>query len=109
MCLHKCCSHVRIADDAFEVTASVLEGHTPCVSSAREIGNARGATGESGVSNIGTPEVAAALTDAPELASRRAMVEAAGCELQPAWAGGMWTLLPLTPEQFQEAGLRTTS
>ena len=57
---------------------------------------------------LGRRKVAAALTDAPELASRSAMVEAGGCELQPGWAGGMRALLPLTPEQSQAAGLRTS-
>lgn len=52
-------------------------------------------------------EVAIALEESGQLADARATVADAGCELKPQWAGGAWMLLPLTHEQFQEAGLRT--
>ncbi|CAE8610728.1 unnamed protein product, partial [Polarella glacialis] len=53
-------------------------------------------------------EVAHEILQSPDLEKCRAMVLEAGCELRPEWAGGAWLLLPLTREQFEEAGLETT-
>ncbi|CAE8640164.1 unnamed protein product [Polarella glacialis] len=55
-------------------------------------------------SHARSPQVAEALLYSPELAPCRAMVAEAGCELQPAWAGGAWLFVPLKESQFQEAG-----
>jgi len=52
-------------------------------------------------------EVAQAILSSPNLTEARALVHEAGCALQPEWACGAWLLLPLTCEQFQEAGLKT--
>ncbi|CAE8667845.1 unnamed protein product, partial [Polarella glacialis] len=52
--------------------------------------------------------VAHEIFQSPDLEKCRAMVLEAGCELRPEWAGGAWLLLPLTREQFEEAGLETT-
>ena len=65
---HMCCSHVRIADDACEVTAPALEGHTPCVPSARELGGARGLAREPGVSKESRVSVTAEVPAAASLA-----------------------------------------
>ena len=51
-------------------------------------------------------EVAQALRTSEELRACRALVEEAGCTLQPDWAGGAWLLVPLTREQLEEAGVR---
>jgi len=53
--------------------------------------------------------VANALRTSPALAACRAVVEDAGCELQPEWANGTWILLPLTREIYEEAALETSS
>lgn len=49
-------------------------------------------------------EVAEVLRSSPELASCRAIIAEAGCEMQPSWAGGAWLLIPLTEEQVLEVG-----
>eukprot|EP00747_Dinoflagellata_sp_TGD_P033340 gnl/TRDRNA2_/TRDRNA2_136557_c0_seq1.p1 gnl/TRDRNA2_/TRDRNA2_136557_c0~~gnl/TRDRNA2_/TRDRNA2_136557_c0_seq1.p1 ORF type:complete len:444 (+),score=64.31 gnl/TRDRNA2_/TRDRNA2_136557_c0_seq1:155-1333(+) len=54
-------------------------------------------------------EVGTALRESPALAACRAIVQEAGCELQPAWANGTWILLPLTQELFEEADLETNN
>lgn len=51
-------------------------------------------------------ELAYLLNNTPELATARRKVAEAGCELQPEWAGGMWILLPITRDQFIDAGLQ---
>lgn len=43
------------------------------------------------------------------LESCRQRVAQAGCELQPAWAGGAWVLIPLTQEAFSEANITITA
>ncbi|CAE8594875.1 unnamed protein product [Polarella glacialis] len=53
-------------------------------------------------------EVVHEILQSPDLEKCRAMVLEAGCELRPKWAGGAWLLLPLTREQFEEAGLEPT-
>lgn len=50
-------------------------------------------------------EVQTVLRCSTDLAYLRGIVDEAGCELKPAWAGGMWLFVPLTREQFLEAGM----
>eukprot|EP00928_Gymnodinium_smaydae_P005056 TRINITY_DN11742_c0_g1_i1.p1 TRINITY_DN11742_c0_g1~~TRINITY_DN11742_c0_g1_i1.p1 ORF type:complete len:517 (+),score=20.04 TRINITY_DN11742_c0_g1_i1:584-2134(+) len=49
-------------------------------------------------------EVEKALCYSPALAECRQLVEEDGCDLRPAWANGAWLLLPVTLEQYSEAG-----
>merc|ERR1712217_70337 len=51
------------------------------------------------------PKVATILRKASQLEPLE-MVAEAGCEIQPAWAGGTWLFVPLTQMQFLEAGLK---
>lgn len=52
------------------------------------------------------PEVSNALRTSEKLATQRARIEGSGCDLQPEYAGGMWSLVPLTHDDFLLANLQ---